>query len=212
MCLQASLGMDVIRLEKELIHPSRSHGISTIPNEIMEKIIIAASAYGSDTLCRLSMVSKRFRWIIENSSTVLGDIDTRAELDELRHRCNMSTGSNLAVTLNIDRWSQPERPVLELLAGRISDFSYLHLHGYRDKVADLERIFSSDQGTTTFSSAKTLILSDRISVSPRWRFPNLTHLRRRNCAQRCKFLAIAGTSSPTSRTSNYATTLPMFLI
>ena len=114
--LQATLSLDIARLEKQLRRPAHYHGINSIPDEILAVTLIYAASndtsgrYKDASVSNLALVSKRFYTILENSHADLVKTNLEEGCAVTGYASLPSIGYRLAVAINkADRQSVMNR-------------------------------------------------------------------------------------------------------
>lgn len=176
MKLQGSLGMDISRLEKLLIYPSRHHGLNGLSDDVLEKVIIAAveetplRKSRSHSLQNLSLVSKRFHGIIDNSRVAWANVNSMDGSRIIRHKLSKSKGAGLAITLNTKDLEDAELLAAIRDAGdRIIGCTYIHIHESSYSSSPLKTLWEED----VFDAVHTLVLSGFNRIPECWQFPRL---------------------------------------
>lgn len=177
--LQASLDDDIARLEKEVYPPALHYGISSVPDEILERIIVAAAE--EKPFCRkennrvwdLAMVSKRFCRVVNSSREAWANINLQDGYDTIQHKLAKAGGSKLAITLRLEENNSKlgcDPDALRLLDRQMHNCGYLHL------CPSEKRRFDYTWDTVTFPSTTTLVLAASTTFHEQWTFPNLRTL------------------------------------
>lgn len=178
------LGSDVARLQDLIRGPSLHHGLNSIPDEILEKIIRMeiedtyphpsngiAAAIG-----RLALVSRRFFRIVDSSHAIWSNVTINEGVQPLQRSLQKSGNAPLAISIGNQCNRKTYLSCLRLLDGRMDACAFLFLTEMYGRDANTRRNSTTwnTRKTDTFSSLTELVLFGPVPQSHN--FPNLKRL------------------------------------